>query len=180
MIKYCRDCGLSFEVFGRNHVLCRECANLRVNNKSSAYTLKYRAKHMTQYVAYMKTYQQGYRQTSKYKELKYASDARHWDQILLRNARKRAKQVGIEFNLEISDIVIPEQCPYLKVPLTRIRGQGQQPNNASLDRIDSSKGYIKGNVQVISWQANKMKTDATKDELLTFAQSILDADSRGR
>ena len=93
---------------------------------------------------------------------------------ILNNCRSRAKREGIEFNLSIDDIIIPEVCPYLKIPLTLILGEGKQESNISIDRIDPTKGYIKGNVQIISKKANTMKSNASKEELITFARSILD------
>ncbi len=41
----------------------------------------------------------------------------------------------------------------------------QAGSTPSLDRIDSSLGYVKGNVWVISWRANHIKTDASLEEL---------------
>lgn len=58
---------------------------------------------------------------------------------LLMSARKRAKEKGLEFNLEITDIVIPPICPVLKVPM--VIGTNTAP---SIDRIDSSKALCKG------------------------------------
>ena len=46
-------------------------------------------------------------------------------------------------------------------------------NSPSLDRMDNSKGYVKGNVQVISHKANSMKFSASKDELLKFAEWVM-------
>lgn len=104
-------------------------------------------------------------------------EARNPDKALLAGARRRARKYGVEFNLDISDIVIPEFCPVLGVPLVLIRGRGgsNRMNQASpsLDRIDPRKGYTKGNVWVISWKANRLKCDATPDELLLFAKAML-------
>jgi hypothetical protein len=43
----------------------------------------------------------------------------------------------------------------------------------SIDRIDSTKGYIKDNIQVLSFLGNRMKNSATPDQLLTFAKNII-------
>ena len=50
---------------------------------------------------------------------------------------------------------------------------GGKMNSPSLDRMDNSKGYVKGNVQVISHKANSMKFSASKDELLKFAEWVM-------
>lgn len=81
-------------------------------------------------------------------------------------AKYRAKKKCIEFSIEITDIVIPEFCPVLGLKLENGSGKGKFANNSpSLDRIDSSKGYTKGNVRVISWRANSLKKDATFHEI---------------
>lgn len=82
---------------------------------------------------------------------------------MLRNAKNRAKELGREFNLTRSDIVVPEICPVLGIVLQK--GSGPfQASSPSIDRVDSSKGYISGNVQVISWRANALKRDGTLAE----------------
>ena len=82
-------------------------------------------------------------------------------------AKHRAKAKNIEFNIEISDIVIPELCPVLGLPL-KTTIDGNRDLSPSLDRIDNTKGYIKGNIQIISFKANNMKCTANKDELIKF------------
>lgn len=98
---------------------------------------------------------------------------RGWDdrtQILSR-AKYRAKQKGLEFNITKEDIIIPDKCPLLGISLTKNKII-QQGNSPSLDRIDSSKGYIKGNVWVISNRANTLKNDATLQELKTLVENL--------
>lgn len=88
------------------------------------------------------------------------------EQHLLNITKTRAKQRNLEFNLEVSDIHIPDICPVLKVKLNKNAGPlADRANRASVDRIDSSKGYIKGNVRIISWRANYVKGNSTLDEL---------------
>ena len=88
-------------------------------------------------------------------------------------AKYRAKQKGLEFTIEQDDITIPETCPLLGIPLICHRGKGsQQGNSPSLDRIDPTKGYIKGNVWVISNRANTLKNDASLQELELLVENL--------
>lgn len=88
-------------------------------------------------------------------------------------AKQRAKDRGHEFTLEFSDIIIPNVCPVLGLPLNVNSGKsGAYPNSPSLDRIDNSKGYTKDNIRVISQQANAMKHCASNTQLHLFADWI--------
>ena len=97
----------------------------------------------------------------------------NWCMKMLYQARSTASRKNLSFNLDETDIVIPTHCKYLGIPITQTLGVGLVWSNASLDRIDSSLGYIKGNVEVISRKANTMKNMATSQELVIFAKNIL-------
>ncbi|QIG69450.1 postulated decoy of host sigma factor protein [Rhizobium phage RHph_N3_13] len=91
-------------------------------------------------------------------------------------AKQRAFEKSLDFNIEVSDIVIPDVCPILGVSINMNSGKsGAYKNSPSLDRIDNNKGYIKGNIQVISQLANAMKGAASKKELQMFADWIYKA-----
>lgn len=91
-----------------------------------------------------------------------------------RRAKARAKTRNLEFNIAVSDITIPQYCPVLGIELKVHRGRsGGESNSPALDRIDNSKGYIKGNIVVTSHLANMMKNSATNEELRAFAQWVL-------
>ena len=86
------------------------------------------------------------------------------------NVRSKAKSRGQEFNLDFTDIMIPATCPLLGIPLYRGKGRAHD-GSPTLDRIDSTKGYLKGNVWVISEKANRIKTNATLQELEAVAKN---------
>lgn len=89
---------------------------------------------------------------------------------LWQKARDRVKyEYAREFTITPEDIIIPALCPFLGIELN----SGDPDAWASLDRIDSSKGYTKDNIQVISLLANQMKNRATKDQLIAFAKGVL-------
>ena len=93
---------------------------------------------------------------------------------MLNRARARAKKYGWDFNIEESDIVIPTHCPLLGIELYIAEGRKTvKDNSASLDRIDPTKGYVKGNILVISNKANTMKSNATPQELLKLATNLI-------
>jgi hypothetical protein len=91
---------------------------------------------------------------------------------ILTRAKSRAKQNNIPFNLELIDIVIPETCPLLGIPIEIQPKKGYHPNSPSLDKIIPEKGYIKGNVWVISNRANTLKNDASLQELQTLVENL--------
>ena len=90
-----------------------------------------------------------------------------------------AKQQGIPFDLKYEDLPeIPTHCPALGIVLRTDagRGKGARGNAPSLDRIDPSKGYVKGNIVVVSRRANTMKSDGTLQDmknLVSFYETLL-------
>lgn len=84
---------------------------------------------------------------------------------MLTDARRRAKARGLEFDLVLDDIYIPMLCPVLGIPLKLNNGFLSKENSPSLDRIRTNQGYTKDNIAVISHRANRLKGDATVEEL---------------
>ena len=86
-------------------------------------------------------------------------------------AKKRAKKKGIKFDLSPTEIpIIPELCPVLGIPI-RITGE-LTDNSPSIDRIDNTKGYVKDNIRIISHRANRLKADATIEELKLIIKDL--------
>lgn len=89
-------------------------------------------------------------------------------------ARSRAKMRGIEFSITIEEIVIPERCPVFGTALVtgHGRGRGIRDESPSLDRVNNSKGYVSGNVAVISGRANKIKNEGSAEDHRKIADWI--------
>lgn len=80
------------------------------------------------------------------------------------DAKKRAKNNGLDFDISPLDIDIPEKCPVLGIQLETGDGAAK-PSSPSIDRLDSQRGYTKDNIEVISFRANTIKSDASFEEI---------------
>ena len=91
------------------------------------------------------------------------------ERALLDGAKQRAKRRNQKFSITVEDIIIPEVCPILLVSLKKY-DKNWAP---SLDRVDNTEGYEKGNVRVISKRANSLKGDMSIEDierLLAYAK----------
>jgi hypothetical protein len=82
----------------------------------------------------------------------------------LKGVRASAKRRGLEFALTQSDIVWSTHCPLLGITLNYSASRGAH-NSPSIDRINNDRGYVPGNVCVISRRANGMKGDITNPSI---------------
>jgi hypothetical protein len=99
--------------------------------------------------------------------------------LMVRAKRRRAKQDGIEFSITAKDISVPKYCPVLGLELRmNIGGTGPADNSPSIDRKDPTRGYVPGNVQVISFRANTLKNNATIEELEKLVAFLKRQDTR--
>jgi len=78
--------------------------------------------------------------------------------------KSNATRRGIDFEIEFGDIVFPTHCPILGLELDYFTEQGWEENSPSFDRIDPDKGYVKGNVAIISMRANRIKNNGSVEE----------------
>ncbi len=91
---------------------------------------------------------------------------------ILANSRARAKKKNMEHNIQLKDLydLYDGICPVLGIPY-----EDGGDYVVSIDRIYSDQGYVKGNIILMSWRANRIKFNATKQELtqlLNFLDKI--------
>jgi hypothetical protein len=131
-------------------------------------TLNWRKAHPEQVKETKNKWAEANRQKLREDKQRWMSKPENRIRHTLGQAKRRATKDGRAFDITIEDLLpLPAVCPVLGIELnyagTKVRGFVD--NSPSIDRIDSSKGYIKGNVQIISWRANRVKSDASVAEL---------------
>lgn len=95
-------------------------------------------------------------------------EAQHYKLYVRKNNSK-----GLEFDLNWGDLEWPALCPVLGIPIDYYSESGKRnENSCSFDRLDNTQGYVKGNVRVISWRANRIKNDGTAEEHRKIAAYI--------
>jgi hypothetical protein len=94
-----------------------------------------------------------------------------WIVSAVGGARTRAKYKNLAFDLtnEYIKSITPNHCPVLGIELTFGGTKKVSATSASIDRINPDRGYVVGNVAVISSKANIIKSNATADEIRKVA-----------
>ena len=100
----------------------------------------------------------------------------------LNKARSRSKSKGesTDLTLEYLKEIWEKQkglCSYTNIKMEMPRSSQDEdikksPTKLSLDRIDPSIGYTKGNVEFVCYCVNVMKNDFTKDQMISFINQI--------
>lgn len=90
-----------------------------------------------------------------------------WAKVSWRRLRRKCLKDGYDFNITWDDLIPPKICPVLGIEMKIGGGRSyeSQKISPSVDRFDNGKGYVKGNVRIISKRANSLKSDATIKEL---------------
>jgi hypothetical protein len=179
--KRCPKCGETkpFPDFGKDRsrkdghrVWCRECE--RKNLKS------WRARNIEQFLETDRAWKRA--NPEKVRENRRRTSEKNYEQVMVRNARARARSKNLPFNLTRQDIVIPTVCPVFGFELDRRRGLGYTRKNGrspSLDRIVPEHGYVPGNVVVVSHRANSLRNDFSPDDMRRFSEVCERMGSRG-
>lgn len=161
-VRHCINCGSTFEISiykeratNRRQEFCPSCNHSLTNNQKRKIKMNLYPEYKERILA------------QKREEVR-----RHKAQYILNRVKRKAKKLGYEFNLTIDDIVIPDICPILEVPIV-FGTKEDYEYSPSIDRIDNSKGYIRGNICIISKKANSMKNSASVEELKSFCKNVL-------
>lgn len=110
---------------------------------------------------------------------RYKRDQR---QMWASKVKTRAIQAGLDFDLgkeELLKMLEPMVCERTGLPLSFKGEEGKDrkrvhPWAPSLDRIDSSRGYVRGNVQVVCWAYNVAKNQWADHVVLTMASALIE------
>lgn len=154
--KTCRKCGIpkSLDEFPKA-ARCKGGRSARCRTCKSARMKEYRHRKIAEDPI-------GFRQKENEKSTAYGR--KHPEKTLLSNARARARKENLPFLITEQDVVIPTYCPALNLELKR--GVKKLTSaSPTLDKVIPSLGYVPGNVAVISHRANKLKNDATFEEV---------------
>lgn len=142
---------------GTYHLVCIECRE----NSPRSLNKKYQETHGMSYSTFVK-----------------GQSPKDFLRDMVKNAKKRSKYKDLEFDLTLDDMLeIYEKqngnCALSGVKMTYFVNQDKVKTNMSFDRIDSSKGYNKDNIQIVCYYANIMKNDLNLVDFYDWCDKIL-------
>jgi hypothetical protein len=175
--KACPICGrdLPLEVYSKGtgmygrRSICKECDRNLHNTPEARERRRLRRIERRNTVA-------GLREKEKQTDLlRLQNNEDAYKKYIIRSAKRRALSQGIPFDIDYTDISIPEYCPLLGIKLNKHVGEGKlHDDSPSLDKIIPKLGYIRGNVWVISSKANRIKSNVTIEELELLVKNLKD------
>lgn len=109
------------------------------------------------------------------KNNKHFVGTEHLSQDYITRLKRMAGRAGREFSVDIDyldDLLVSQdfRCALSGKPLPPRIGRAR--DGASLDRIDSSKGYVPGNVQWVYTKINSMKSDLPQEEFIELCKLV--------
>ena len=143
----CINCGI--ELFGR-------CSQKFCDNKTCG--VSWRSKNVYRY---------------KYTYSHRNKSVKNFMKTLLSKKIKDRQNINIE---DLNDLWTSQngKCAISGVSMTAIAGQGIIDTNISIDRIDSSKGYTKDNIQLVCRMVNHMKSNRDQKVLFDWCKAIVE------
>lgn len=158
---WCNDCWKEKELLKHNKkIRCRGCWEIKDRTYyghfcSSCYN-KERYKENKDYILA--------------ENKKYRNSEKGKKKMIFLRAMDRAKKNNLPFNLTEDDIIIPQFCPVLGIEIKLDNPYGLHESSPSIDRIIPEKGYVKGNIAIISMKANTMKNNGTLEEHIKLVE----------
>jgi hypothetical protein len=96
---------------------------------------------------------------------------------ILRDSRKSARRKHLAIDIDLNFLLFlwekqRGKCSYTSKEMILNKNKKSSPESASLDRINSGKGYVKDNVEFICLFVNLGKKEFHKEEIVNFLANI--------
>lgn len=148
----CKGCGVKFTPKTRKQIFCTKACGTKWRNRN-VYKHRYSVEHTS-------------------------SCPRNYINALL-SQKNRRKNLSIDYVMGIYESQ-EGKCALSGELMTYVRGQGNVPTNISIDRIDSSRGYVEGNIQLVCRAVNMIKNEWSQEDLISFCRKIIEVDEQKR
>ena len=101
---------------------------------------------------------------------KYDDPRMYWlNRILTNNSVSKKDRIELLTSMDIPDV-----CPCLGTTLDygSKGAHNRLECSPSVDKVVPDKGFVKGNLFIISWRASRIKNDSTHEELLAISNWV--------
>ena len=148
----------------------------RDKEKQKEYHKEYRRKYKDALYEKAKIYKENNREKVQTYNKKWNIDRLDKDPraVLPTRARSNAKDKNLECTISKEDFILPlpTHCPILGIPI-QFNKDERKENSISIDRVDNSKGYVPGNIAIISSKANSNKGNLSIEDIKRLYSYVL-------